>query len=59
MIVGLVGSTRAKGLNRPPEPMIFVPAAQVGDVMTEVTMKMAAGRWVVRTPAIPVPISLQ
>ena len=53
VIVGLVGSTRAKGLNRPPEPMIFVPVDQVGDVMTAVTMKMAAGRWVVRTHGDP------
>jgi putative ABC transport system permease protein len=53
VIVGVVGDTHVKGLNQPPDPMIFVPVAQVGDAMTAVTMKMAAGRWVVRTHGDP------
>jgi len=53
VIVGVVADTHANGLNRPPGPMIFVPVAQVADAMTAITMKTAAGRWVVRTRGNP------
>jgi putative ABC transport system permease protein len=52
-IVGVVGSTHAKGLNRPPEPMIFVPLTQVADAFTEVSNKMTPMRWMVRTHGDP------
>jgi putative ABC transport system permease protein len=52
-IVGVVANTHAKGLNLPPEPMIFVPVAQVSDAMTAITLKMEAGRWVVLTHGDP------
>lgn len=53
VIVGVVANTHAKGLDRPPEPMIFVPVAQVSDAMTAITLKMEAGRWVVLTHGDP------
>jgi predicted permease len=49
MIVGVVGNTHTKGFSRPPEPMIFVPLAQVPDVFTGISNKMAPGRWMIRT----------
>lgn len=49
VIVGVVGSTHVGGLNRAPDPMIFVPVVQLADAMVEVTMKSVPGRWVVRT----------
>lgn len=53
VIIGVVADTHAKGLDRPPEPMIFVPVAQVSDAMTALTLKMEAGRWVVLTHGDP------
>jgi putative ABC transport system permease protein len=53
VIVGVVANTHARGLERPPEPMIYVPVAQVSDAMTAITLKMEAGRWVVLTHGDP------
>jgi len=49
VIVGVVANTHVSGLNQPPGPMIFVPVAQVSDDMTALTLRMEAGRWVIRT----------
>jgi predicted lysophospholipase L1 biosynthesis ABC-type transport system permease subunit len=48
-VVGVVANTHVSGLNQPPGPMIFVPVAQVSDDMTALTLRMEAGRWVMRT----------
>jgi predicted permease len=48
-IVGVVGDVRDFGLNRDPQPVVYVPLAQVTDGITALSERAASLAWVVRT----------
>jgi putative ABC transport system permease protein len=52
-IVGVVADVRDTGLNRDPEPMVYVPIAQVSDSLNAFHNQAQALQWVVRTNAAP------
>jgi putative ABC transport system permease protein len=52
-IVGVVGDTRAGGLDNEPGPMMFVPQAQVPDAVNALNLRLSPMAWVVRTAAAP------
>jgi putative ABC transport system permease protein len=51
LIVGVVGDVRDLGLDRPPEPMVYVPIAQVNDALNALMVRSMPLKWVVRTAA--------
>jgi putative ABC transport system permease protein len=58
-IVGIVGDTRAGGLNQPPFPTMYVPLAQVNDGIVALNNRIAAMNWVVRTKMPPFSLSAE
>jgi putative ABC transport system permease protein len=52
-IVGVVGDVRDMGLNRDPEPMMYVPLPQTSDRMTARNNRFLSLTWVVRTMGEP------
>ena len=52
-IVGVVGDVRDFGLNRDPQPVVYVPLAQVTDGITALSERAASLAWVVRTRVEP------
>ncbi|HLV96456.1 MAG TPA: ABC transporter permease [Candidatus Acidoferrales bacterium] len=58
-IVGIVGDTRAGGLNQPPFPTMYVPLAQVNDGIIALNNRIAAMNWVVRTKMPPFSLSAE
>jgi predicted permease len=48
-IIGIVGDSRDNGLNRNPNPMMYVPVAQVTDGVTALNSRIRPLIWVVRT----------
>jgi putative ABC transport system permease protein len=48
-IVGVVGDTREAGLDQPPPPAFFIPAAQTPDALTALCNRLLPLDWVVRT----------
>jgi putative ABC transport system permease protein len=50
-IVGVVGDTRESGLDQPPPPAFFIPAAQTPDAMTALSNRLLPLDWVVRMRA--------
>ena len=52
-IVGIVGDVRDFGLNRDPQPVVYVPLAQVTDGITALSERAASLAWVVRTRVEP------
>ena len=52
-IVGVVGDVRDADANREPQPTIYVPLAQVSDVMNARNTRLRATTWVARTTADP------
>ncbi len=53
VIVGVVGDVREAGLNRPPEPVMYVPATQVPDGLTRLGHKVIPASWAIRTAGDP------
>ena len=49
MIIGVVGDTHNAGLDRPSDPMVIVPIAQVTDAYTAAYSNVQPLLWVVRT----------
>ena len=47
-VVGVVGDTRGNVLNEPPQPAVYLPAAQVPDKMTAFLNGLVPLSWVVR-----------
>ena len=52
-IVGIVGDTRDGGLNSDPDPMMFIPQAQVPDAANALNVRLTPIAWVVRTQGAP------
>ena len=52
-IVGVVGAVHDFGLNRDPQPMVYVPAAQVTDGITALAARASTIAWIVRTRVAP------
>jgi predicted permease len=52
-IVGVVHSVREQGLNNDPAPVVYIPAAQVPDLMQAFANNIVPQLWVVRTQGDP------
>jgi putative ABC transport system permease protein len=52
-IIGIVGDVRDGALNQEPQPVMYVPLAQVPDGVTALNSKLTALGWVVRTRGEP------
>jgi putative ABC transport system permease protein len=52
-LIGIIGDVRDVGLNRDPEPMIYVPQSQVPTGMTAIDVRVLPITWVVRTAQEP------
>ncbi len=56
-IVGIVGDSRGGGLNQDPQPVMYVPNAQVPDALNALNVRITPLSWVVRTRQDPKSIS--
>jgi putative ABC transport system permease protein len=52
-IIGIVGDTHDGGPNRDPEPIMYIPLAQMPDLETALNSRVAPLWWVVRTRVNP------
>jgi len=50
-IIGIVGDVRNYGINREPDPSMYLPQAQIVDGMTAIDARILPLTWVVRTKA--------
>jgi putative ABC transport system permease protein len=55
-IIGVAGAIHEDGLDNPPPPTLFVPAAQLVDPFTRLMNKVVAASFVVRAKAAPMSI---
>jgi predicted permease len=55
-VIGIVGDVRDAGLNNTPQPMMYVPQAQVPDPVTTLNMTIRPMMWAVRTQTAPAPL---
>lgn len=58
-IIGVVADTRDGGLNSTPAPTMYVPQAQVPDLVTALNSRISPISWVVRTHGEPYRLSAQ
>jgi len=56
-VVGVVGDVRDNGLNREPQPIMYVPIAQVSDGLTTLQNRVLPMQWAVRTKVQPFSLS--
>jgi putative ABC transport system permease protein len=56
-IVGIVGDVHQAALSEPPNPLMYVPTAQVNDGVVALTNGIGAAEWVVRTKLAPFALS--
>ena len=56
-IVGIVGDVHQAALSVPPDPLMYVPNAQVNDGVTALNNGIGAAQWVVRTKLAPFSLS--
>jgi putative ABC transport system permease protein len=52
-IIGIVGDTRTRSLDSPPNPMMYTPIAQMPDGMTALQSRIVPLYWVVRSKVEP------
>src|SRR3984885_11169352 len=52
-IIGIVGDTRVRALDSPPDQMMYTPIAQMPDGMTALNSRIAPLMWIVRTRVEP------
>ena len=57
MIVGVVGDVRERGLDNPPDAVMYVPATQTPDGIVQLGNKILPMSWAVRTSMDPTSIS--
>ena len=56
-IVGVVGDTRDAGLQQQPQPIMYIPQAQVPDAANAMNLTLSPVGWVVRTQGDPYAMS--
>jgi predicted permease len=56
-VIGVVGDTRDGGLNSDPQPLMFVPQAQIPDGVNALNTGLAPMAWVVRTRTAPLALT--
>jgi putative ABC transport system permease protein len=56
-IIGVVGDSRDAGLNANPQPIMFIPQAQVPDAANALNVGLSPMAWVVRTRTDPAGLS--
>ncbi|MES1260357.1 MAG: ABC transporter permease, partial [Acidobacteriota bacterium] len=56
-IVGIVGDVRGDALNRDPQPIMYVPNAQVPDALNALNVRLTPLAWVVRSQNDPARLS--
>ena len=56
-IIGVVGDVRNLGIEREPDPMMYLPQTQIADGMTAIDVKVIPITWVVRTRGEPFAMS--
>ena len=56
-IVGIVGDTRDDGLDRDPDPLMYVPESQITDGATALESRIFPMNWVIRTKVAPFSLS--
>jgi predicted permease len=56
-VIGIVGDVRDNGLNRDPQPTMYVPNAQVPDALNLLNARITPMKWVVRTANDPMTLS--
>ena len=56
-IIGVVGDTRDGGLNSEPQPMMYIPQAQLPDAANALNVGLTPIAWVVRTAGDPLVVS--
>jgi putative ABC transport system permease protein len=56
-IIGVVGDTRNGGLDNEPQPMMFIPQAQVPDLVNQLNLRISPMAWIVRTQTEPLSMS--
>lgn len=52
-VIGIVGDTRNRSVDQPPDPMMYIPIAQMPDGETALNSRVAPVYWIVRTRANP------
>jgi len=52
-VIGIVGDTHDQGLNREPDPIMFIPISQMPDLETALNSRVAPLWWIVRTTTDP------
>lgn len=56
-IIGITGDVRDGGLNRNPQPTMYVPVSQVRDGVTALNARIGPISWIVRTRVTPASLS--
>jgi putative ABC transport system permease protein len=56
-IIGVVGDTRAGGLNNNPQPTMYIPQAQVPDAANALNVGLTPVAWIIRTRVPPASLS--
>ena len=56
-IIGIVGDVRDGGLNRDPQPTMYIPNAQVPDALNALNVDLTPLKWIVRTRGNPFALS--
>jgi predicted permease len=52
-VIGIVADTRSQGLDSEPQPMMYIPQAQVPDGANALNVRLSPMAWVVRTQTSP------
>ncbi len=52
-VIGIVGDTRSRALDSPPDPMMYTPIAQMTNGMTALNSRIAPMMWIVRSKVEP------
>jgi predicted permease len=56
-VIGVVGDVRDGGLNRDPQPAMYIPFAQVPDKLNALNLGISPVKWLVRTRGEPYAVS--
>lgn len=56
-IIGIVADIHANGLDRDPQPTMYIPQAQVPDAINELNARLTPMKWIVRTRGNPLALS--